>query len=129
MTANRTWRWAGGISALLVAIVIFIVPFLFIFLTASTEELLRRFAETRRKHPLSRGSANLHDSIVEERRLLDPIVNAADLILDTSRMGIHELRHAVTQRIEQRATGRMSILFQSFGYKRGIPGDADFVFN
>ena len=100
-----------------------------IFLTASNEELLRRFAETRRKHPLSRGSANLHDSIVEERRLLDPIVNAADLILDTSRMGIHELRHAVTQRIEQRSTGRMSILFQSFGYKRGIPGDADFVFD
>lgn len=100
-----------------------------IFLTATTEELLRRFAETRRKHPLSRDSGNLHDSITAERRLLDPIINAADLLLDTSRMGIHELRLAVQQRIEQRATGRMSILFQSFGYKRGIPGDADFVFD
>jgi UPF0042 nucleotide-binding protein len=100
-----------------------------IFLTATTEELLRRFAETRRKHPLSRDSGNLHDSISAERRLLDPIVNAADLVLDTSRMGIHELRQAVQQRIEQRAQGRMSILFQSFGFKRGIPGDADFVFD
>ena len=100
-----------------------------IFLTASTEELLRRFAETRRKHPLSRDSGNLHDSIAAERRLLEPVINAADLVLDTSRMGIHELRQAVQQRIEQRATGRMSILFQSFGYKRGIPGDADFVFD
>jgi len=100
-----------------------------IFLTATDEELLRRFAETRRKHPLTRGNGNLHDSIADERRLLEPIINAADLILDTSRMGIHELRQAVQQRIEQRATGRMSILFQSFGYKRGIPGDADFVFD
>jgi len=100
-----------------------------IFLTATTEELLRRFAETRRKHPLTRDSRNLHDSIAEERRLLDPIVHAADLVLDTSRMGIHDLRQAVQQRIEQRATGRMSILFESFGFKRGIPGDADFVFD
>jgi len=77
-----------------------------IFLTASTEELLRRFAETRRKHPLSRDSGNLHDSIAAERRLLEPVINAADLVLDTSRMGIHELRQAVQQRIEQRATGQ-----------------------
>jgi UPF0042 nucleotide-binding protein len=100
-----------------------------LFLTASDEELLRRFAETRRKHPLSHDGDNLHDSISAERRLLEPIINAADLILDTSRMGIHELRQAVQQRIDQRQQSRMSILFQSFGFKHGIPGDADFVFD
>jgi RNase adapter protein RapZ len=100
-----------------------------LFLTANDEELLRRFAETRRKHPLSRDSGNLHDSIAAERRLLEPMINAADLIIDTSRMGIHELRQAVQLRIEQRQQSRMSILFQSFGFKHGIPGDADFVFD
>jgi UPF0042 nucleotide-binding protein len=100
-----------------------------LFLTASDEELLRRFAETRRKHPLSRDSGNLHDSIAAERRLLEPVINAADLVIDTSRMGIHDLRQAVQMRIEQRLEGRMSILFQSFGFKNGIPGDADFVFD
>jgi RNase adapter protein RapZ len=100
-----------------------------LFLTANTESLLRRFAETRRKHPLSRDGDSLHDSIAAERRLLEPMIHAADLILDTSRMGIHELRQAVQLRIEKRQQSRMSILFQSFGYKHGIPGDADFVFD
>ncbi len=100
-----------------------------LFLTASDEELLRRFAETRRKHPLSRDGDNLHDSIAAERRLLEPVINAADLVLDTSRMGIHDLRQTIQHRIEQRQHSRMSILFQSFGFKHGIPGDADFVFD
>jgi UPF0042 nucleotide-binding protein len=100
-----------------------------LFLTATTEELLRRFSETRRKHPLSREGDNLHDSIAAERQLLEPVINAADLIIDTSRMGIHELRQMMQQRIEQRQQSRMSILFQSFGFKHGIPGDADFVFD
>jgi UPF0042 nucleotide-binding protein len=100
-----------------------------LFLVASEEELLRRFAETRRKHPMSREHLGLRDAIELERRLLEPIVYAADLTIDTSRMGVHELRQFVHQRVEQRAVGRLSITFESFGFKHGIPGDADFVFD
>jgi UPF0042 nucleotide-binding protein len=100
-----------------------------VFLTASDDELLRRFAETRRRHPLSRDGVDLHEAIAAEHRLLDPVVHAADVVIDTSHMGMHELRHAIQTRFDQRQQGRMTILFQSFGYKHGIPGDADFVFD
>lgn len=100
-----------------------------LFLIANEDELLRRFAETRRKHPMSRGDVDLREAMEMERRLLEPIANAADLVIDTSRMGVHELRKVVHQRVEQRATGRLSITFESFGFKHGIPGDADFVFD
>src|SRR6202051_5047943 len=63
-----------------------------VFLIASDEELLRRFAETRRKHPLSRHGENLYEAIAIERGLLEPLVNAADLVVDTSRMGVPERR-------------------------------------
>jgi len=100
-----------------------------IFLVASDEELLRRFAETRRKHPLSRQGADLHEAILEERRLLEPVINAADLMIDTSRLSVHELRELINRRVGRRPRDRMSILFESFGFKNGIPGDADFVFD
>ena len=92
-------------------------------------ELLRRFAETRRKHPLSRASEGLRQAIALERELLDPVVQAADLIIDTSQTGVHELRDLIRNRVERRRHPRLSILFQSFGFKYGIPGDADFVFD
>lgn len=100
-----------------------------VFLTASDEELLRRFAETRRKHPLSRGSEGLREAIQLERVLLEPVAQAADLTLDTSRQGSHDLREAMRHRVDQGRKPRMSILFESFGFKNGIPGDADFVFD
>jgi UPF0042 nucleotide-binding protein len=100
-----------------------------LFLTATDEALLRRFAETRRKHPMSRGSEGLREAIALERDLLDPVVQAADLIIDTSNLGVHQLREAIRSRVERRSHPRMSILFESFGYKNGIPGDADFVFD
>jgi RNase adapter protein RapZ len=100
-----------------------------VFLVASNEELLRRFADTRRKHPLSRQGESLHDAIARERALLDPLVNAADLVVDTSRMGVHDLRDLINRRVGKRVRDRMSILFESFGFKHGIPGDADFVFD
>jgi UPF0042 nucleotide-binding protein len=100
-----------------------------LFLVASDEELLRRFAETRRKHPLSRHGDSLHQAIANERRVLEPIVNAADLVIDTSRMGVHDLRDLINRRVGQRPRDRMSVLLESFGYKFGIPGDADFVFD
>jgi len=100
-----------------------------VFLVASDEELLRRFAETRRKHPLSHEGESLHEAIAIERRLLEPVLNAADLVVDTSRMGVHELRELINRRVGKRPRDRMSVLFESFGFKFGIPGDADFVFD
>ena len=100
-----------------------------LFLVANDDELLRRYAETRRKHPLSRQGESLHDAIALERKLLEPVVNVADLIIDTSRMGVHELRELINRRVGKRPRDRMSVLFESFGFKHGIPGDADFVFD
>jgi UPF0042 nucleotide-binding protein len=100
-----------------------------IFLVTSDEELLRRFSETRRAHPLSRHGESLREAIAMERKLLDPVLNAADLVIDTSRMGVHELREQVHQRVEQRRNVRLTVLLESFGFKYGIPGDADFVFD
>ena len=99
-----------------------------IFLVTSDEELLRRFAETRRKHPMSRSNLDLRDAMALERQLLEPIVNAADMIIDTSKMGVHALREIIHQRVERSQAG-LSITFESFGFKHGIPGDADFVFD
>lgn len=100
-----------------------------LFLTASEDELLRRFAETRRKHPMSRDNLDLRAAMARERELLEPIVYAADLVIDTSRMSVHELRDVVHHRLEQRSGTSLSITFESFGFKHGIPGDADFVFD
>jgi UPF0042 nucleotide-binding protein len=100
-----------------------------IFLQSSDEELLRRFAETRRGHPLSRSNANLRDAIDHERRLLEPLLNAADLVLDTSRMSVHELRETIHRRVDKRPRDRLAVLVESFGFKHGIPSDADFVFD
>jgi len=100
-----------------------------VFLVAQDEELLRRYAETRRKHPLSRQGINLHEAIALERKLLDPLVNAADLVVDTSRLSVHELRDLINRRVGRRPRDRMTVLLESFGYKHGIPGDADFVFD
>jgi UPF0042 nucleotide-binding protein len=100
-----------------------------LFLVTNDEELLRRFAETRRKHPLSRQDQGLHEAIALERRVLEPVINAADLVIDTSRLSVHELRELINRRIGTRPRDRMSVLFESFGFKHGIPGDADFVFD
>jgi len=100
-----------------------------LFLVANDEELLRRFAETRRKHPMSRENVDLREAMAKEREILEPIVYAADMVIDTSRMGVHELRDLVHQRLEQRSQSRLTITFESFGFKHGIPGDADFVFD
>ena len=100
-----------------------------LFLLATDDELLRRFVETKRRHPLARDGIALREAIALERRVLEPMINAADLVVDTSRMGVHELREVVARRVEQRASERLSITFVSFGFKHGLPGDADFVFD
>ena len=100
-----------------------------LFLHASDEVLLKRYAETRRKHPLVTGDVSLREAIATERALLEPITSAADLVVDTSNMGVHALRELIRERVDRRREGRLSLMFESFGYKHGIPGDADFVFD
>jgi RNase adapter protein RapZ len=100
-----------------------------LFLHASDEVLLKRYAETRRKHPLVSAGVSLREAIASERTLLEPITIAADWIIDTSSMGVHALRDRIRERIDRGGEGRLALIFESFGYKRGIPGDADFVFD
>ena len=100
-----------------------------LYLHASDEVLLKRYAETRRKHPLVTPEVSLRDAIACERRLLEPITMAADLVIDTSQMGVHALRERIRERIDRRRDARLALMFESFGYKHGIPGDADFVFD
>ena len=100
-----------------------------IFLDADDGVVITRFSETRRMHPLTRGNIPLAEAIRQERALLAPLSSRADLCIDTSYTNIHQLRDLVRERLGQNADGHMSILFESFGYKHGIPVDADFVFD
>jgi RNase adapter protein RapZ len=100
-----------------------------LYLHAAEEVLLKRFAETRRKHPLVTGEVGLREAIASERRLLEPVIATADWVIDTSNMGVHALRELIRERMDRRHEGRLSLMFESFGYKNGIPGDADFVFD
>jgi RNase adapter protein RapZ len=100
-----------------------------LYLHAAEEVLLKRYAETRRKHPLVSGQVGLREAIASERKLLEPVITAADWVIDTSNMGVHALRELIRERIDRRTEDRLSLMFESFGYKHGIPGDADFVFD
>ena len=100
-----------------------------LYLHASDDVLLKRYAETRRKHPLIADGVTLREAIAAERGLLEPIIMAADLVIDTSRMSVHALRESIRERIDRRRDGRLSLMFESFGFKHGIPGDADYVFD
>jgi len=100
-----------------------------VFLTCDTDTLIKRFSETRRRHPLSAQHASLGEAIEQERALLEPIAKRADLFIDTSQTTIHQLRDLVHQRVHGSQNGQLSLLFQSFGYKHGLPRDADFVFD
>lgn len=99
------------------------------FLQADDATLLKRFSETRRRHPLTRDRVSLADAIQLERELLEPIAANADLQIDTTHTTIHQLRDLVHERVRSSAPEAMSILFESFGYKHGVPSDADFVFD
>ncbi|MGB1140050.1 MAG: RNase adapter RapZ [Halioglobus sp.] len=100
-----------------------------VFLDCDEATLIRRFGETRRRHPLSTDSVPLADAITLERELLEPIATSATLVLNTSQTTLYELRDAIKQRLLGNTAGSMSILIQSFGFKRGVPMDADLVFD
>jgi len=99
------------------------------FLEADDVTLLKRFSETRRKHPLSDDEVPLNEAILQERHLLEPVSSRADLRIDTSMTNIHQLRDIIRNRVQSSSKTQLSIQFQSFGYKHGIPVDADFVFD
>jgi UPF0042 nucleotide-binding protein len=100
-----------------------------LFLRADNETLLKRFSETRRRHPLSRSGLGLQEALEQEQRLLAPVANAADLTVDSSRLSVHELRELIRERVVEHKSGHPSLLFQSFAYRHGVPDDADFVFD
>ena len=99
-----------------------------VFLEADDPVLLTRFSETRRKHPLTGSGLPLEEAIAAERKLLGPIAASASLHVDTSRINIHQLRETI-KRVVERPDGQMSLVFQSFGFKHGVPRDADYVFD
>jgi len=100
-----------------------------IYLDADSETLLKRFHATRRKHPLSAPDVSLKEAIDSEGKLLEPVSRQADLTINTSEMSLYELRDQIKLRVAGRATQEMAILFQSFGFKHGVPSDADYVFD
>ncbi len=104
------------------------VDFEVIFLEADDETLLQRYSETRRRHPLTDDATPLIDAVRKERDLLRAVSASADLHLDTSRHNVHELRALIQERVARKSS-QLSIQFLSFGYKNGIPVDADYVFD
>jgi UPF0042 nucleotide-binding protein len=100
-----------------------------IFLHAENRVLLTRFRETRRRHPLRGQNMSLNDAISQEHELLGPVINSANLVIDTSKISIYELRELLQARLADRDKDQLSIQVESFGFKHGVPYDADFVFD
>ncbi|WP_416306238.1 RNase adapter RapZ [Neptunicella sp. SCSIO 80796] len=100
-----------------------------VYLDASDDVLIKRFSETRRLHPLSRHNKSLSEAIMAETKLLAPIIERADLYLDTGELSVHQLAELVRERILGKKSSRLVIVFESFGFKHGISKDADYVFD
>ena len=105
------------------------IPTEILFLDANSQTLLKRFSESRRKHPLSSESVGLREAIDKESELLEPISVLANLTIDTSNMALQALRQTVKERMLDDQTNAMALLFQSFGFKNGVPVDADIVYD
>lgn len=100
-----------------------------LFLEASDDVLLRRFSETRRPHPLGKDST-VQSALNQERQRLQPIRDMADLVVDSSRFNVHELRAHITAKFTEGSTDKdILISIVSFGYKTGVPSDVDLVFD
>lgn len=99
------------------------------YLDADDQSILTRFSSTRRKHPLSDESTSLEEAIRMESELLDPIATLADLKIDTTHLNLHQLRDIVTQKVARQSSTNLALMFESFGFKRGVPADADLVFD
>ena len=100
-----------------------------VFFDASDATVLKRYADTRRRHPLSHLGLSLADAISLERQVLKPLRSIADAVVDTSDLNVHQLRRQVITEFGIGGDTGMSLLFESFAYRRGVPADADFVFD
>ncbi|MDD5034420.1 MAG: RNase adapter RapZ [Methylococcaceae bacterium] len=100
-----------------------------LYLQAEPATLLNRFSETRRKHPLTDLSHPLSEAIELEKKLLEPVIRQADLVIDTTFTNVHQLRELILKRVNAKSDRLMSLYFQSFGFKNGLPRDTDFVFD
>lgn len=102
-----------------------------IFLNSNDKTLLKRYSETRRAHPLSSKKHNysLSQAIKQERVLLEPLASSSNLLIDTSETTAPQLRDKIWRHVSQNTDGNLSLLLQSFAFKRGVPFDADFVFD
>ena len=100
-----------------------------IFLDASDDVLIKRYSETRRLHPLFKLSNSLTDAINAEREILVPVAEKADLNINTDQLSVHDLAELIRERVLGKKSTDLVILFESFGFKYGIPKDADYVFD
>ena len=98
-----------------------------LFLDATTPELVRRYDATRRRHPLADEAEGLVESIELERSALDPLRGAADLVIDTTDLNVHQLKERVLRAFDDSRTSRLQVSVESFGFKHGVPLDADIV--
>jgi RNase adapter protein RapZ len=103
-------------------------PMILVYIEAHEDALLRRYSETRRPHPLGR-DFSVRESLEHERLLMEPIRKLADIVIDTSQFNVHELRHFVTERFKSDNKRPMLVSLVSFGYKYGVPADADLMFD
>ena len=101
----------------------------FIFLESSRNTLIRRYSETRRTHPLSLPGRSLEQAIELEDSYLEPLKDNADLIINTDNLSVHELSDILRQRILGKKERELTIIFESFGFKHGLPIESDFVFD
>ncbi|WP_043317447.1 RNase adapter RapZ [Microbulbifer sp. HZ11] len=100
-----------------------------VYLDARSPVLVQRFSETRRKHPLSDSRTHLLEALNREKEVLAPLAAMADLVIDTSSLSLHQLRDQIKTRVVGKDSPGMAVLFQSFGFKHGVPVDADLVFD
>jgi UPF0042 nucleotide-binding protein len=104
------------------------VPAELVFIEASEESLLRRFSETRRPHPLGHDRP-VREGLRRERQMMAPIQRLADVVIDTTKFNVHELRQFITTRFQSRGQRPLLVSLVSFGYRYGVPADADLVFD
>ena len=100
-----------------------------IFMQAEEATLLKRYSETRRRHPLTNLNTPLKEALKIEKDMLIPVAKHANVVIDTSRTHYHQLRELIRDQIGERDYQHISLQFQSFGFKHGVPLDADFVFD
>jgi UPF0042 nucleotide-binding protein len=119
---SRIGQWLAAMAALG-------YDYRLLFFDTRDEVLVKRYAETRRRHPLSHLGLALPDAIAQERLALAPIRAIADEHIDTSELNVHQLRKRVLALTDRGRQPEVALLFESFAYRRGVPGDADFVFD